>query len=30
MADKLIGGRENGQPFPIRSLEPDTGATFVS
>jgi hypothetical protein len=26
----LIGGRESGQPFPIRSLEPDNGATFVS
>ncbi len=28
--DRLIGGRESGQPFPIRSLEPDNGATFVS
>ncbi len=29
-ADRLIGGRENGQTFPICSLEPDADATFVS
>ena len=29
-ADKLIDGRENGQIFPICSLEPDADATFVS
>ena len=29
-ADRLIGGRENGQIFPICSPEPDADATFVS
>jgi hypothetical protein len=29
-ADRLISRQENGQIFLICSLEPDTGATFVS